>query len=189
MLLLNALLASLVYGQSPQAVLEREQYLEATAVVSEPDGIARLECWKFNTPLHQYPTVGSALYLADTSNVTYVVLPPRSGEGLHKPPHPMSVPPPPCGLSYTIVWFLTLSSILRLFILLSGLAHVTLPHGEDEAWIMEGVNGLVVATDVTGVGHYTEYPSDKETVALQLPFLNGIVPGHEVLHSGACHLT
>ncbi|KAJ9148456.1 hypothetical protein NKR23_g4937 [Pleurostoma richardsiae] len=155
MLLLNVLLASLVYGQSPQAVLEREQYLEATAVVSEPDGIARLECWKFNTPLHQYPTVGSALYLADTTNVTYVVLPPRSGEGLHKPPHPM------------------------LFILLSGLAHVTLPHGEDEAWIMEGVNGLVVATDVTGVGHYTEYPSDKETVALQLPFLNRIVPGHE----------
>lgn len=45
----------------------------------------------------------------------------------------------------------------RLFVLLSGLAHVTLPTSDDEAWIMEGVNGLVVAADVIGVGHYTSY--------------------------------
>ncbi|KAJ9628052.1 hypothetical protein H2203_003274 [Taxawa tesnikishii (nom. ined.)] len=74
----------------------------------------------------------------------------------------------------------------RLFVLLSGLAHVTLPTSDDEAWIMEGVNGLVVAADVIGVGHYTSYPSDKETIALQLPFANGQVPPHEVLGRSAC---
>ncbi len=31
---------------------------------------------------------------------------------------------------------------------------------------MEGVNGLMIAADVFGQGHFTEYPSDKATVAL-----------------------
>lgn len=64
-------------------------YLTASAVISEPDGIARIECWQFGAPLHTYPTVGAALTVANTTNVTYVVLPPRSSEGIHKPPHPM----------------------------------------------------------------------------------------------------
>jgi hypothetical protein len=72
-------------------------------------------------------------------------------------------------------------------VLLSGLAHVTLPDGSDEAWIVEGVNGLVVAADVVGVGHHTAYPSDKETVALQIPFAGGRIPDHKVLKQGACH--
>jgi hypothetical protein len=75
----------------------------------------------------------------------------------------------------------------RLFVLLAGLAHVTLPSGPEEAWIMEGVNGFLVATDTTGIGHYTTYPSNKNTVALQIPFKDGIVPEHVVLKkSGAC---
>jgi hypothetical protein len=52
---------------------------------------------------------------------------------------------------------------------------------------MEGVNGLIVAADVKGIGHFTTYPSDKETVALQIPFKDGIAPRHEVLKRGACH--
>ena len=51
---------------------------------------------------------------------------------------------------------------------------------------MEGVNGFLVAADVTGTGHYTDYPSDKTTIALQVPFKNGRLPEHDVLHSGAC---
>jgi hypothetical protein len=72
-------------------------------------------------------------------------------------------------------------------VLLSGLAHVTLPDGSDEVWIVEGVNGLVVAADTVGEGHHTAYPSDKETVALQVPFADGKVPDHKVLKQGACH--
>ena len=75
---------------------------------------------------------------------------------------------------------------LRFFVLLSGLAHVTLPEGDDELWIMEGVNGLIIAADVRGDGHFTEYPSDKPTVALQVPFDGGKMPEHRVLGKGVC---
>ena len=63
---------------------------------------------------------------------------------------------------------------------------MTLPFGDDDVWIMEGVNGLLVANDVTGIGHYTDYPSDKETVALQLPFRDGKLPDHVVVRNGSC---
>lgn len=63
---------------------------------------------------------------------------------------------------------------------------MTLPHGNDDLWIMEGVNPVIVAVDVMGNGHYTDYPSDKETVALQLPFKDGKAMAHDVLHAGAC---
>lgn len=63
---------------------------------------------------------------------------------------------------------------------------MTLPDGSDEAWVMEGVNGLLVAADAAGEGHYTEYPSDKTTIALQVPFEDGVVPSHTVVHPGAC---
>lgn len=74
----------------------------------------------------------------------------------------------------------------RFFVLLSGLAHVTLPEGDDELWIMEGVNGLVIAADVKGDGHYTEYPSDKPSVALQIPFTDCEMPKHRVIKHGVC---
>lgn len=76
--------------------------------------------------------------------------------------------------------------MLRLFILLSGLAHVRTLDGTDDIWIMEGVNNVVVAADDVGHGHYTDYPSDKETAALQLPFKDGKVPEHFILNQGAC---
>lgn len=64
-------------------------HLELSAVVSGADGRAAFECWRFDEPFITYPTVGKAMDLANLSNVTYVVLPPGSNEGIHKPPHPM----------------------------------------------------------------------------------------------------
>lgn len=67
-----------------------ESYLDLTAGITKPDGAAAFECWRIDQPFDDYPTVGSAISgLANVSNVTYVTLPPRSEEGLHKPPHPM----------------------------------------------------------------------------------------------------
>jgi hypothetical protein len=138
-------------------------YLTLTAVTSDASSHAVLECWRFLTPFSSYPTTGISLPLANTSNTTYVVLPPRSAEGLHKPPHPM------------------------LFVLLSGLAHVTFPFNDQELWIQGGIEGgLIVANDVEGIGHFTEYPREEESVALQLPFRDGIVLDHEVVGKGAC---
>lgn len=74
-------------------IVNAHYYLTATAITEDEKGTARLECWKFTQPFHTYPTVGMSLPLANVSNVTYVALPPRSGEGIHNPPHPMCVPP------------------------------------------------------------------------------------------------
>ena len=76
---------------SSLSALSKHSFLTATAIVSDPNGDARIQCWEFAAPFVAYPTVGMALQLANTSNLTYVVLPPRSKEGLHKPPHVMYV--------------------------------------------------------------------------------------------------
>ena len=70
--------------------------------------------------------------------------------------------------------------------MLSGLAHVTLPTSDDDLYILEGVNGLIVAADTRGEGHFTDYPSDKPSIALQIPFKDGKVPEHHVLSKGVC---
>ncbi|KAE9373098.1 hypothetical protein N431DRAFT_465401 [Stipitochalara longipes BDJ] len=142
----------------------QDRYLSLTAVTTDVNNHAILECWRFLTPFKTYPTVGISLFLANTTNITYVILPPRSAEGIHKPPSPM------------------------FFVLLSGLARVTFPFNNEELWIREGAQGLIVANDVKGVGHFTEYPGEKESVALQVPFKDGIVPEHEVVGRGACPL-
>jgi hypothetical protein len=138
------------------------KYLTTTAIVTDSNDHAHLECWKFTTPFSTYPTIGRSLFLANTTNITYVILPPHSAEGIHKPPAPM------------------------FFVLLSGKAHVTFPFNNEELWIREGAKGLIVAADVKGIGHFTEYPGSKETVALQVPFKDGIVPNHSVLGRGPC---
>lgn len=94
-----------------------------------------------------------------------VILPPRSEEGWHKPPHPM------------------------LFVLLSGRSHVVTPHanGSQEVWIdVAGPNQMVLALDSLGKGHLTYYPSDQETVALQIPLANVDDLQVDVLHDGGC---
>lgn len=51
---------------------------------------------------------------------------------------------------------------------------------------MEGVNGLMIAADTVGKGHVTEYSSDRETHALQIPFKDGVLPEHHIVGSGVC---
>lgn len=79
--------------------------------------------------------------------------------------------------------------MVRFFVLLSGLAHVTLPDSDDDLWIKEGVNGLMIAADVVGEGHYTEYPADKPSVALQIPFDDGNMPAHRIVSNATCEAT
>src|SRR6266536_6361957 len=76
--------------------------------------------------------------------------------------------------------------MIRFFTLLSGVAHITLPYLDDEAWVVDAVNPFLVAADVTGSGHYTNYPSNREAVALQLPFSDSIIPEHDIIHRGSC---
>ena len=71
---------------------------------------------------------------------------------------------------------------------LSGEAHITLANSSEQAIIYAGPNALIFAADTAAVsakGHLTSYPSNSETVALQIP-TGGIIPDHNVLHSGPC---
>ncbi|KAF2716543.1 hypothetical protein K431DRAFT_235136 [Polychaeton citri CBS 116435] len=139
------------------------QRLYLTALLSDEAGELRFECWEMEEPFHRYPTVGMAMQaFANVSNISYVVIPPRSSEGFHKPPHPM------------------------FFVLLAGLAHVRIPGQPEDLWIAEGMGNLMIAADTIGKGHITDYPLNKETVALQIPFRDGVSPAHQVAKDGVC---
>lgn len=70
--------------------LVHAEHVTLTAVLSDQDGSLRFECWEMEPSFSNYPTVGKAVSaFADVSNVSWVVLPPQSTEGFHKPPHPM----------------------------------------------------------------------------------------------------
>ena len=73
------------------AGLPTSEMLHLSAVVNtpKPPYHAVVECWELSSPFIQYPPVGKALSLGDTANATYVVLPPYSAEGWHRPPSPM----------------------------------------------------------------------------------------------------
>lgn len=61
-------------------------------------------------------------------------------------------------------------------------------HRHEHLYIKPGQNQLIIAvdSDQRAPGHLTYYPGDTETVALQVPFRDGIVPGHAVVNAGAC---
>ena len=72
---------------------------------------------------------------------------------------------------------------------MSGVAHVTLPHGTDDAFVVGGSDGLIFAVDTVGTGHNTSYPSNMQTRALQIPFTGGIIPNHTVVNQGPCQIS
>lgn len=72
---------------------------------------------------------------------------------------------------------------------LAGEAVVTIPDTGHSATIKGGKNGLIIAADTADVskqGHITNYPSEEETAAIQIPIADGKVPEHIVLHAGTC---
>lgn len=97
------------------------------------------------------------------------------------------------GVVYLVVLMfdlaISLTVLHRWVVFLSGLAHLTLPNSTTEAWVEGGKNGAILAldtADVSALGHYTTYPSQEQTTALQIPLGERGVPGHRVLHEGPC---
>ncbi|OJJ44051.1 hypothetical protein ASPZODRAFT_33732, partial [Penicilliopsis zonata CBS 506.65] len=143
-------------------------------VLTAHNNQSTLECWSLDpgfTVSAQAGTSGSASLslgaLGGSTNATYVVIPGRYDGGQHNAP--------------TVQWV----------VFLSGLAHITLPHSIDDAWILGGEDGVILALDTAAVsdGHITTYPSNEVTVALELPIAGSVVPEHRVLYSGACNAT
>lgn len=72
---------------------------------------------------------------------------------------------------------------------MSGLVHISLYRGRDEAWIQGGKYGLIVAADTadrTAHGHLTRYPGAADTVAVSLPIGDRDGFKYTVLHGGSC---
>ncbi|KAK7547797.1 hypothetical protein IWX50DRAFT_341721 [Phyllosticta citricarpa] len=127
---------------------------------------------------------GSMLYAFNLSITNqYTVIPARFDGGIHNAPAPQYAAPYPPPLYPKVA----LSHKSRFVYFTSGLAHLSLPHGDDEAWVLGGVNGLIFAYDTTGTGHRTTYPSDQATIALALPVEGDKPPPYSVLHQGPCH--
>ncbi|KAJ9211761.1 hypothetical protein DTO166G4_6649 [Paecilomyces variotii] len=148
-----------------------------------------LECWAlepgFKTSTESGTAGSMSLNLGplggkSAGNSTYAVIPAKFDGGRHNAPTPQ--------FSFTLLFFvITISSIWVVF--LSGLAHITLPNSTLEAYIPGGKNGAILAldtADVSTLGHITTYPSQETTVALEIPLGEEGVPGHRVLHMGAC---
>ncbi|UNI19360.1 hypothetical protein JDV02_005546 [Purpureocillium takamizusanense] len=135
-------------------------------------GESTLECWQLDSPFKTSAVAGTAgalaLFLGDLSNATYSILPGRFDGGLHTAP-------------------------ARQFVLFTtGLIHITLPHGSDEAWVQGGKYGLIIAADTADVskhGHRTRYPSAADTIGVQFPIKSGSDFKYKLLHHGACHET
>ncbi|KAJ0114096.1 hypothetical protein J7T55_007930 [Diaporthe amygdali] len=143
--------------------------LNITAV-GATNNVSTLECWQMDTPFASstIPGItGSATAVIGTAaNISYTVLPAAFDGGLHNAPFNQWV------------------------VFISGLAYVTLPTDDTAgAYIVGGEFGLVFAADtaeVSAQGHRTQYPGTTETVALAIPTADGLIPGHTVLHDGAC---
>ena len=173
------------------------KYLNLTAIAAK-DGKSTLECWQLTKPITVSSTAGTSgtliQQLGDVSNASYVVLPPKFDGGKHTAPNAQYVfnPRAPSrfeGHSYPRRMLMLSVQSTRYVVFLSGKAHVTLPDSKDEATVFGGENGLIIAADTADLskeGHITTYPGDTPTVALQIPFKDGKLPEHRVLHSGPC---
>ncbi|KAI1143574.1 hypothetical protein F5Y05DRAFT_409019 [Hypoxylon sp. FL0543] len=162
---ISALLGALMLG-----VAHAEQFLNLTTLTGR-DGVSVLECWQLTTPFVTSDVPGvsgtQTLNLGDLANATYTVIPPRFDGGLHRAPLKQ------------YVWFV------------SGLAHLSLPNGTDEAVVHGGKYGLIFAddtSDISGWGHRTQYPGGDETIAITIPVRDNVRPAYKVLHDGACSL-
>ena len=133
------------------------------------NGASTIECWQLANPFQTTQQVGVPgtlqLQLGDVSNMSYTIVPPKFYPAPHNAP------------------------IIQYGLFLSGEAHITLPSGAYEATIIGGKHGLVIATDTaerSQEGHTTIYPSNKETILIQIPIKDNIIPPHNVLHMGPC---
>lgn len=159
-------------------------------VLGAQNNHSTLECWALNPGFQQSSTAGTsgsdALNLGLVGgNASFSILPARFDGGLHNAPALQCV----SSFSFSFSSGAMANYAHRWVIFLSGLAHITLPHSNADAWVDGGKNGAILALDTAAVsaeGHYTRYPSDEETVALQVPVGENAVPGHRVLHEGAC---
>ncbi|KID89007.1 small secreted protein, partial [Metarhizium majus ARSEF 297] len=159
----------LVLLQQFWATTAQPSFLNVTAIAGV-GGRSVFQCWQLETPFTVSADAGTSgvarANLGDVRDFSYFALPSNYDGGLHTAPANQWVA------------------------FVSGVARFTLP--DDPAasvTVVGGDFGLIFAADTANVskqGHISQYPSNTETIALQIPVRDGKVPAHEVLHEGAC---
>ena len=129
--------------------------------------------------------------------MTFVVLPPHSSEGWHNPPVPM--------------FFVLLRGEATVYTYdphhkdgdngteeisadPDGYAPQSIigrlePKHQNVSISVGSPNQILLALDLKGRGHWTDYPSEEETWALQIPLAEGwedVIKGWDVVGEGAC---
>lgn len=173
-LIASALTLSLAHAHSgphfpahlPAQAAPAPPTLNLTTLTSSK-GLSVFECWQLQPGFassSQKGTVGAEIMqLGGLANASYSIIPANFSAGLHNAPN------------------------VQYVIFMSGVAHITFPSSNASAVIRGGTPAsILLAVDTDTTGHITTYPSDEQTIALQIPTAGGIVPNHTVLHSGAC---
>ncbi|MCJ1358079.1 MAG: hypothetical protein MMC33_008077 [Icmadophila ericetorum] len=150
------------------AAAPKYTYFNLTAIAAK-DGASVLQCWQLANPFMVSSTPGTAgtaiETLGNAANASYTILPARFDGGLHHAP------------------------AVQYVAFLSGLVRIYLPNNTEVAYVHGGKKGLILAVDTPDVsqyGHYSDYPSGEQTVAMQIPTAGGVVPEHRVLYEGGC---
>ncbi|OOF98194.1 hypothetical protein ASPCADRAFT_403988 [Aspergillus carbonarius ITEM 5010] len=114
-----------------------------------------LECWALDpgyTTSAQAGVSGTAMLSLGpiTSNATSILIPGAYDGGRHNAPTIQYVPPTPHPITSDMNKLNHNPRPLqkkRWVIFLSGVAHITLPNSTDEAWVVGGRNGAILALD------------------------------------------
>ncbi|MCJ1325583.1 hypothetical protein MMC10_002246 [Thelotrema lepadinum] len=162
-LLLSTLMSLVVKGAPTDPSV-----LNLTAISAE-NGQSIFECWQLKAPFldsNQAGTDGAVFaQLGNASNASFAILPPKFSAGLHNAP------------------------FVQYVVFTSGRAHISLPNSTEKAIVHGGKRGLLIAADTADIsehGHNTTYPSDENTISINIPTKNGKIPKHTCLYRGPC---
>jgi len=146
------------------------QTLLVNAIVGK-ENVSTVECWAIQPGYQISPQTGTIgdqiLQLGNLANASYIVFPSdgnSTDSGLHNAPYRQWV------------------------ILLSGSGNINFPNASTTPNLTVTAGELFIADDIPGTssyGHRSVWASG--TIAIQMPFLDGVVVGHKVINNrGAC---
>jgi hypothetical protein len=165
----NLLFALLFVGLTAATRPQKEppKLFNVTALGAK-DGKTTIECWQLANPFltsSQIGTPGAAQTQLSPSllNMSYTVVPAGYTPGLHNVP--------------AVQWGLWIT----------GGIHITLPNSTEYVNFTAGQNAFILVTDTperSALGHDTYFL--KETVLIQIPIKDDVIPEHKSLHMGGC---
>ncbi|KAK8091496.1 hypothetical protein PG997_001857 [Apiospora hydei] len=160
--------------------------LNITALASR-NQVSVLECWQLNASVPTKAMSAMNYFIGNTTSATWSIIEPNTTPGE--------------------AW----APAIQLTMVMNGLIRITAPAPSIDpncidflgnklptcpqvnvAYMMPGTlaSSVIIAADMQNTstlrGHFTEFPSNEQTVLVQAPFEGNVIPEHVVLHDGAC---